>query len=329
MTFLLSCTIRASIILAAGLLIISCLRSRSAALRHFVLTISILASASVPALMLLMPAMPVVVWTRQENVRGTALMEELTRSSGVPTAAADHSEVQVRSEHDPVPASAPDASPLVSQARTTPVAQRAEPALPAQTFKNSSSVTATRFAWPDPVSLLMVIWAAGVLLGLVSFLGGAFHLRRFIDPQLRLGADSRWAQIAAAVAARYKLRRRIELFECRTNSVLATWGVIRPKLLLPAGAQQWPEARIRVVVHHELAHIQRGDWLIQVIAELHRSIYWFNPLSWMVCGRLVRESEQACDDVALSQGISGSEYAEHLLELTRILKSPRRLWSAA
>jgi hypothetical protein len=95
------------------------------------------------------------------------------------------------------------------------------------------------------------------------------------------------------------------------------------------GAEHWPEERIRVVIHHELAHIQRGDWWIQVLAELHRVIFWFNPLYWILCRRLVRESEQACDDVALKHGIGGSDYAEQLLELTRVLKTPRRVWSAA
>ena len=330
MTFLLSCTIRASIILAAGFLITSFLRSRSAALRHFVLTISILASAAVPALMLLMPVTPVVVWTHREHVERTPLsMEEWQLPPGPLTSiVSDHPQDTVRSEHARVPTQAAAEAVPAPQPQLTPIVQGAEPE-PARSLDNSSSEPARRFAAPDLISLLMVIWSAGVFIGMTSLLGGVLHLRRFIDPHLRLNPESRWAQIAAEVADRYRLRRRIDLFECRTDSILATWGVARPKLLLPAGAQEWPEARIRAVVHHELAHIQRGDWLIQLIAELHRVIYWFNPLYWMLCGRLVRESEQACDDVAVSQGIGGSEYAEHLLELTRILKSPRRIWSAA
>jgi hypothetical protein len=121
----------------------------------------------------------------------------------------------------------------------------------------------------------------------------------------------------------------VELFECSTASTLATWGVLHPKLLLPAGAQHWPEDRIRVVIHHELAHIQRGDWWVVCLAEIQRVIYWFNPLYWLMCQSLVRESEQACDDVALKGGITGPEYAEHLLELTRVLQTPRRVSSAA
>jgi beta-lactamase regulating signal transducer with metallopeptidase domain len=88
---------------------------------------------------------------------------------------------------------------------------------------------------------------------------------------------------------------------------------LRPALLLPAGAEDWPDQRLRVVLHHELAHVQRNDWMIQIIAELVRAAYWFNPICWMTIRRLVRESEHACDDMALNCGISGNDYAEQLL----------------
>ena len=60
---------------------------------------------------------------------------------------------------------------------------------------------------------------------------------------------------------------------------------------------------------HELAHIKRGDWLIQMVAEMARAGYWFNPLVWIACRRLRLESEQATDDVVLHAGIDGSAYA--------------------
>jgi TonB family protein len=88
-------------------------------------------------------------------------------------------------------------------------------------------------------------------------------------------------------------------------------------VILPRTAQDWTDARIRVVLAHELAHIKRGDWLIQMLAEIARAGYWFNPVMWIACRRLRLESEQATDDVVLQAGIDGSEYAAHLLDLAR------------
>jgi hypothetical protein len=78
-----------------------------------------------------------------------------------------------------------------------------------------------------------------------------------------------------------------------------------------------------VVLGHELAHIARRDWLVHVAAELVRVVYWFNPLVWIACRRLRRESEQACDDAVLGMGVAGADYASHLLELARAYRSAR------
>jgi TonB family protein len=54
-----------------------------------------------------------------------------------------------------------------------------------------------------------------------------------------------------------------------------------------------------------------------VSAEVLRAIYWFNPLVWIACARLRRESEQACDDEVLVAGVPAREYATHLLDVAR------------
>jgi hypothetical protein len=92
---------------------------------------------------------------------------------------------------------------------------------------------------------------------------------------------------------------------------------------------EWTDERARVVLCHELAHIRRGDWIIQMIAELLRCAYWFNPLLWIVCRRLRLESEHACDDAVLARGVKGSDYAEQLLNLARVLNESRQPWFPA
>src|SRR5262249_50775290 len=101
------------------------------------------------------------------------------------------------------------------------------------------------------------------------------------------------------------------------------WGWRRPRILLPQRAECWPAERIRSVLCHELAHARRCDWVVQVTAELLRSVHWFDPVVWVACRWLRSESEQASDDAALNCGIAGSDYAEHLLEVVRSLKQSR------
>jgi hypothetical protein len=84
--------------------------------------------------------------------------------------------------------------------------------------------------------------------------------------------------MAAEISEHWGLRRPVRLLLTDHPGLLVTWGLLRPKVLLPAASQDWAEDRLRVVISHELAHIQRGDWVVQIAAEVLRAVYWFNPL---------------------------------------------------
>jgi hypothetical protein len=116
----------------------------------------------------------------------------------------------------------------------------------------------------------------------------------------------------------------VRLLQSDEPALLVTWGLITPKVLLPAGAASWHADRIRVVLAHELAHVQRRDWIVQIGSELLRSACWFNPIVWVASSRLRLESERACDDAVVNLGVSGGDYAEHLLELARQFGRARR-----
>jgi TonB family protein len=108
--------------------------------------------------------------------------------------------------------------------------------------------------------------------------------------------------------------------------VVGTWGWRPARLLLPPGAAAWSDARIRAVVSHELAHVARADWPIQVASQLVLAVLWFHPLTWLACRQLRRESERACDDAVLGQGIEAFDYAGHLVMLARAGR--RTPWSS-
>ena len=102
--------------------------------------------------------------------------------------------------------------------------------------------------------------------------------------------------------------------------MLATTGVWRHRVLLPAAADRWPASRIRVVISHELAHIERRDWILKITAEIARALLWFNPLVWLACRRLGREAEHACDDIVLDGGVAPRDYAADLLAVARLCR---------
>lgn len=102
-----------------------------------------------------------------------------------------------------------------------------------------------------------------------------------------------------------------------------TWGVLRPVVLLPEEARDWPSDWTAAVLTHEFEHIYRRDWLTQLTAHMACALYWFNPLVWLASRQLRRERELACDDGVLANGTRPSDYAQHLVEIARASVSSR------
>jgi beta-lactamase regulating signal transducer with metallopeptidase domain len=166
------------------------------------------------------------------------------------------------------------------------------------------------------------VWLAGAAFSLSMLFIGLARLARLAARSQKV-VSGPWAETAARLSHAYGLRRPVLLLQSDHPSLLVTWGLRQPRVILPRSARDWPEDRVRIVLGHELAHIRRRDWLMHMAAELLRAAYWFNPLVWIACRRLRLESEKACDDAVLGLGIEGPEYATHLLDLARAFTQSR------
>ena len=275
MTLLAEFALRSAVVLLAGLVMSALLARRSAALRHFVLTIAIFTSAAVAPLHLAIPE-----WTVPVNV------------------------AMPRVEQPPV---------TVITASTSPAAREAPTA-----------------RGPQLARIFMFLWMVGFAGTAATLLAGVGRLAG-VAAHATPVRSGRWVSIAGAVAASYGLRRDVILVQTERRDLLATWGLFRPRILLPSHARGWDDDRIHLVICHELAHVARHDWAVQVGAQALLTLLWFNPLMWIACARLRRESEQACDDLVLARGVGARDYAAQLLALARECRrlESRRPWASA
>jgi len=186
-------------------------------------------------------------------------------------------------------------------------------------------VTAPTRAITFPVATIVnAVWASGTAISMLVMLVGLRRLSR-LSAAARPLTDRRWVAAADGVAAGFSLRGPVALRQTNLATTLGTWGWRRPCVLLPSQCESWSDDRMDIVLGHELAHIRRGDWALQMAADLVRAGFWYNPLFWLACARLRRESEAACDDAVLEAGVPAADYASHLLEIARTCRPPSPL----
>jgi TonB family protein len=189
----------------------------------------------------------------------------------------------------------------------------------------SAAVRASR---PPYLLIVTSVWTAGIIGNLAILLAGLLRLRQLAGRAHRVD-DPRWRALVSSAGESYGWRGSVEVLSTADSDLTATWGFVRPRVIVPASAKDWAVDRIELVLRHELAHVVRRDWLVQMAGEVLRSVYWCNPLAWVVCARLRRESEQACDDMVLAGGAAPAEYAAHLLGIAKECRRPGFAWGSA
>ncbi|MEM9057230.1 MAG: M56 family metallopeptidase [Pseudomonadota bacterium] len=166
---------------------------------------------------------------------------------------------------------------------------------------------------PTAPELALLLWACvtGALLLLLT--GQMLAMQRRVRRASPL-LDARWQRLLDESCSALGLKHSVQLRLVGARAMPAAWGWWRPVVLLPDECLQWPEARCRAVLLHELAHIARGDLATRSLARVACAVYWFHPLVWLLKARLDLEGEQACDDLALGAGQSATRYANYLLD---------------
>jgi beta-lactamase regulating signal transducer with metallopeptidase domain len=175
---------------------------------------------------------------------------------------------------------------------------------------------------------LLIVWIAGALLTFGWLVMGHARVTRTVR-RARPFADARIARAAMNAARELGLTTTVKILRGTDDTPAFTHGVMEPAILLPAAAGTWPEARLRVVLLHELAHVGRHDCLTQLLADVACAIYWFHPAVWSAAQRLRFERERASDDCVLRAGVQPSTYAGHLLDIAVSLQPCSSLSFAA
>ena len=194
--------------------------------------------------------------------------------------------------------------------------QLAIPAAPEGIFPVDAAPT---FHLTDVLPWIVPFWIAGVIL---------FHLRSLfawiaVARMRRRGvcqASLDWRERLDRLRSRIKLSKPVALLETGMAEVPVVIGYLRPVILMPAGLLAgMPANQVEAILLHELAHVRRLDYLVNLLQTLVEGFLFYHPAIWWISGVIRAERENCCDDLVVAASGNAHAYAAALaaLEQTR------------
>ncbi len=159
---------------------------------------------------------------------------------------------------------------------------------------------------------ILCIWAVGTLFMLIRLSLGLYRIR-----QLRCNAtvaNDSYQSICKRLVQKMNINRPINV--CVSDQILSpiSFGWLSPHILIPRNLTL---DQFELVAAHELAHIQRLDWLTNIFSHIIGAIFFFHPLYHLLNGILARLRERICDDWVIQLTGARKKYAQCLLDLVR------------
>ena len=170
---------------------------------------------------------------------------------------------------------------------------------------------------PRPGWLPLVVWSwcAGVVLLSARMAARLGQVRRLLRAARRVAPPSMLAR-CEAIASRLGLRVSFRIVESAAVDCPTVVGWVRPVILLPIAAlANLSPAQVDAILTHELAHIRRHDYIVNLLQSVVETLLFYHPAVWWLSGRVRAEREHACDDIALLACDDRVEYATALAEL--------------
>ncbi len=168
------------------------------------------------------------------------------------------------------------------------------------------------------LSWLVGLWLAGVAALSSIHLGGWVRVRRLRRRGVR-PVEQRWRSSCQRLAGRLGIRRPVELLESTRVAVPAVIGWLKPVVLLPASSfTGLAPKQLESILAHELAHVRRHDYLVNVLQVALETLLFYHPAVWWTSRQVRDLREHCCDDLAVAVCGDRMVYARALAELEEL-----------
>jgi TonB family protein len=147
---------------------------------------------------------------------------------------------------------------------------------------------------------LVVLWMAGVMVLSCRLLGGWILARR-VAAAATEPVSRQLEELTAHLAERLHVQRLVRLAESSTVAVPIVVGWLKPIVVIPtATLSHLAPAQVEALLAHELAHVRRHDYVINLLQSAVETLLFYHPAVWWVSRRVRVEREHCCDDLAVT-----------------------------
>lgn len=169
-------------------------------------------------------------------------------------------------------------------------------------------------------SLVMIGWGVGTAALLIIVL---FNI-------LRMQVIIRNAEPVIVNAQKNQKNRNIVYLKSDKVLSPAAFGLFKRRILLPDDWDSWQKPHKEIIVAHETSHFAIYDNWINLFMVIAASVYFYNPLTWLLYNRLKYYNEITCDNSAVqSANLTPNAYSANLVSIAEIIARPVNKFSPA
>jgi len=163
--------------------------------------------------------------------------------------------------------------------------------------------------------ILVALYMTGVGVMCIKLFADLAQLQQ-IRKQQGLPADTAWEQYLRKLSKQLQIPRKVKLLVSQHIQVPVMMGFLKPVILVPiAMFNNLSAEQLEAILLHELAHVKRNDYILNIFQSIVETTLFFNPFVWWISKYIRLEREHCCDDMVIAHTVQPLHYAKALVAL--------------
>ena len=165
------------------------------------------------------------------------------------------------------------------------------------------------------LNIIVGLWVIGAIVFSIRFAGSYWYILR-LKQKFSTPLQKKWSETITNISRSLNIKRKVTILESGLTKIPIVIGHLKPAIILPLGlATSLPFNQLEAILTHELAHIKRNDFLVNLICSILETIFFFHPAFWWISKVMNSERENCCDDQTIGYCGTNKHLQKALIDL--------------